>query len=125
MGSVNEKAIQNTLTGNGGEDFRRAMNRLISAMARSAGLNETQMRFQALGNIGDAGVDAETLVAGTRDTIGYLTGPTVWQFKASRDSPTVPAFEREANKPGVVKRLSTGATFCFASLAEMPPETLQ
>ncbi|MFW6039432.1 MAG: hypothetical protein ACOC9P_03040 [bacterium] len=66
----------------GSSRFNEFMNALLRAAARGGGVTAAALDTTLRETIPDGGVDAAVHHAATKDSTGWISFPTVWQYKA-------------------------------------------
>ena len=121
------------LKGGNGERFVHLMDRLIRAEATCGGLAQSEIATQLRVNIRDGGVDTEVKQPIPRDSGGWFTVPTCWQFKAvegkdvddKRKKKKRNDLQEEVHKPYAKQLIEKGYGYRLCILGDLTPEKVQ
>lgn len=116
-----------------GEPFADFVDQLIRAEAAKGGLPQSEVTTQLRVTTKDGGVDTRVSRAILRDSTGWFSVPTCWQFKSSeadkikapKDKKKKNNLREEINKPYVKELIEDGYAYRFCLLGDLTPQKKQ
>jgi len=127
MPTIDARGIINYGRTSGGDRFTYLVDQLIHAHCFAGGVTLSSIHPNLRVNIPDGGVDTRVDDAVPGDTSGWLTVPTVWQYKASEYRDTSEADLRneilKESADYVRARLGDGYAYRYCVCDDMPDRT--
>jgi hypothetical protein len=117
MPHINPVELANRFQSPGGDDWAAFMDRLLAAACWESAIPASELRTNLRTDIKDGGVDTRVSKGSLRDISGYLSDPSIWQYKAAHDANLSDTkLVAEVTKPFAKERIQEGDAYrlCLA-----------
>lgn len=123
MPQINPIELANRFQRPGGPDWVAFMDRLLAAACWQVGIPGSELRTNLRTDIPDGGVDTRVSACSDRDITGYLSGPSIWQYKAAHEANLTDAkLLAEVNKRYVKRRVQKGDAYRLCLAVQLTDE---
>jgi hypothetical protein len=123
MPQIDPIELANRFQRPGGPDWVAFMDRLLAAACWQVGIPGSELRTNLRTDIPDGGVDTRVSASSNRDITGYLSGPSIWQYKGAHEANlTDQKLLAKVNKRYVKRRIQRGDAYRLCLAVQLSDE---